>query len=82
VNARESLFACLRYRTDDARFDAACEDANLRELGVIEDDQPTEYSHYAYMERFEREATGDFTPAERIEIRTALGLGPFGSDPS
>lgn len=77
---RESLFAYRRYRTDDARFDAAYEDATLREWGVIEDDEPTEYSHYVYMERFEREATGDFTPAERMKIRASLGLGPFGSE--
>lgn len=75
------LFGYKRYRTDDLRFDAAMEDAVLRDAGVIEDDEPTEYSHYAYMEHFERQATGDFTPAERMEIRASLGLGPFGASP-
>ena len=71
------LFGYRRYRTDDARLDALVEDTVLREAGVIEDDEPTEYSHYAYMENFEREATGDFTPSERMRIRAHIGLGPF-----
>lgn len=74
------LFAYRRYRTDDDRLDALIEDTVLRELGVIEDDEPTEYSHYAYMERLERDATGDFTPAERMAIRLALGMSPFGKE--
>lgn len=73
----ESLFAYRRYRTSDAEFDAAVEDCELRAAGVIEDDEPSEYSHFAYMRQFEHEATGDFTPAERMKIRAQLGLGPF-----
>ncbi len=80
TSGSESLFGYRRYRTDDDRFDAHIEDVELREAGVIEDDEPTEYSHYVYMERFEREATGDFTSDERLAIRTQLGLGPFGDD--
>lgn len=72
------LFGYRRYRNDDARLDALIEDMVLREAGVIEGDQPTEYSHYVAMAQFEQEATGEFTPSERMEIRAALGLDPFG----
>lgn len=71
------LFGYRRYRTDDLRFDAAAHDEVLRSTGVIEDDEPTEYSHYVYMAWFEREAAGEFTPAERLAIRAHLALGPF-----
>lgn len=71
------LFGHRRYRTDDDRLDAMIQDTVLRGAGIVEDDEPSEYSHYAHMERLEREATGDFTGAERMEIRAALGIGPF-----
>lgn len=60
----------MTYRTEDARLDAAIEDMLLRDLGVIEDDQPTEYSHHVHQEAVRAE----FTPAERVSIRVALGL--------
>lgn len=65
------------YRTEEARFDAAVEDAELRAAGVIEDDQPTEFSHDAYMREWDSRAFGEFTPEERCAIRAHLGLGPF-----
>lgn len=71
------LFSYRRYRDRDARLDAMIADFELRAAGVIEDDEPSEYSHYAYMHRLEREATAEFTPAERAEIRTRFGLAPF-----
>jgi hypothetical protein len=64
-------------RHEDAIFDAKIHDWTLRELGVIEPDQPTAVSHMLWMERYEREARGDFTPTERETIRAHLGLGPF-----
>lgn len=69
------IFGYRIYRTDDERFDAAVEDHTLREAGVIEDDQPTDYSHYAWMADYEKRMTGEFTPDERYQIRLALGLG-------
>ena len=65
------------YRTADDRLDAMIEDMVLRELGVIEPDQPTEYSHFASMEDYEHRASGEFTADERREIRQRLGVGPF-----
>lgn len=79
MTQHRSLFAYRRYRTDNDEFDAAAEDYTLRAAGVIEDDEPSEYSHFVYMRQFERDATGDFTPAERMTIRAHLGLGPFGT---
>lgn len=70
------------YRNEEARWDAFIEDWTLRELGVIEPDQPTEYSHYAWMQQYEKAARGDFTPEEREKIRAHLGLGPFAPEPS
>jgi hypothetical protein len=64
-------------RPGDAELDAAIADHELRAAGVIEDDEPSAYSHHAYMQRFRRAAGGDFTPQERMEIRAHLGLGPF-----
>jgi hypothetical protein len=77
VAAMRPIVYCSPYRTDEARFDAAIEDWTLRELGVIEDDQPTEYSHDVYMRDYVERAAGDFTPEERQAIRAHLGLGPF-----
>lgn len=68
------------YRTDEARQDAMIEDFTLRSLGVIEDDEPTAYSHDAWMRRWDGQVFGDFTPEERAAVRAHLGLGPFGSD--
>jgi hypothetical protein len=67
----------LGYASHDAMFDAAAEDWTLREHGVIEDDQPTDYSHRVWMAQWETQMYGAFTPEERGEIRAALGLGPF-----
>lgn len=72
-----SVFHYRRYKNEEARFDAYIEDTVLRAAGVVEDDEPTEYSHFAYMQRFEREATGEFTAEERHAIRLAIGLGPY-----
>lgn len=67
----------LGYASDEARFDAAAEDWTLREHGVIEDEEPTDYSHRVWMARWESQMYGEFSPRERGAIRTALGLGPF-----
>jgi hypothetical protein len=68
-----------RNRLDSwVSLDARIHDAMLRDAGVIEPDEPTEVSHALWMERYDREARGDFTPAEREKIRAFLGLGPFG----
>lgn len=72
-----SIFGYRRYKNEEARFDAMIQDTVLRSAGVIEDDEPSEYSHFAYMQQFEREVTGDFTPEERHAIRVHLGLGPY-----
>ena len=74
-----SPFGYRRYRNENARMDAAAEDYTLRAAGVIEDDEPTEYSHYAHMVKFEREATGEFSKEERMQIRSSLGMTPFGA---
>ena len=65
------------YRTDDLRLDALIEDWTLREHGVIEDDQPTAYSDYAYRKAYNEKAFGEFSERERGAIRQALGLEPF-----
>ena len=65
------------YHTEDARLDALIEDWTLRETGMLEPEQPTEYSDYVWRKRFNKQAFGDFTPQERASIRIALGLGPF-----
>ena len=65
------------YRTDDLRLDALVEDWILRETGLIEPDQPTQYSDYVWRKAFNEQAFGDFTPQERCAIRAAVGLGPF-----
>lgn len=67
----------MNGRRDDARFDAAIHDRILRDTGVVEEDEPTEYSHWAYMQSFHERAEGEFTRSERREIRVRLGLGPF-----
>lgn len=54
----------------DARLDAEIEEWTLREVGLIEPDQPTAISHARYVERMEAE----FTPIERRIIR-AMVLG-------
>ena len=63
---------------DDARFDAHIHDAILRDTGVVEDDEPTAYSHWAWTEAYLKSARGEFTWQEREQIRAHLGLGPFG----
>jgi hypothetical protein len=68
------------YRTDEARFDAAIEDWTLREAGVIEPDQPTEYSDYVWRKQWNERNFGEFTAEERGAIRMALGLGTFGEE--
>jgi hypothetical protein len=65
------------YPNEEAVFDAAVSDCELRAAGVIEDDEPSAYSHYAWMYRFEERARGDFTPGEREQIRAHLGIAPF-----
>jgi hypothetical protein len=65
------------YRDEEARFDAMVEDWTLREVGVIEDDEPTAYSHHVHMQAFHERATGDFTREERATVRAQLGLGPW-----
>lgn len=64
-------------RQDDARRDALIHDVTLRHLGILEPDEPTAASHAAWMERYAREARGEFTAEEREVIRATLGLGPF-----
>ena len=66
------------YRTEAERFDAMIADSEMRAAGVIEDDEPTEYSHDAWMRSYYERMRGEFTPAEREQIRAALGLGLFG----
>lgn len=61
-------------RRDDARFDAMIHESILRGTGVLEPDEPTEYSHAVYMENWRKRLYGDFTAAERGEIRRRLGL--------
>ena len=68
------------YRSEDARFDAMVEDWTLRETGVVEPDEPTAYSHWAWTQQYEKAAQGEFSPAEREAIRARLGLGPFAGD--
>lgn len=65
------------YRTDEARLDALVADSELRAAGVVEADEPTEYSHAAWMRNYYKAARGDFTPVEREQIRMHLGLDPF-----
>lgn len=65
------------YRTENERFDAMVADTELRSAGIVEDDEPTEYSHDAWMRSYYERMRG-FTPAEREQIRVALGLGTFG----
>jgi hypothetical protein len=62
------------YRTEAERLDALVADSELRAAGVIEDDQPTEFSHDAFMRVYEERAFGEFKPEERWAIRSALGL--------
>jgi hypothetical protein len=82
MNAGGSSLGSLRYRsvyrTDAARLDAMVEDYTLREIGVIEDDEPSEYSHDRWMVAWDKRAFGDFLPEERAAIRAHLGIGPFG----
>lgn len=68
------------YRTEEERFSAHISDSELRAAGVIESDEPTEYSHDAYMRSYLARAEGEFTPDERQTIRALLGLGPFGGE--
>jgi hypothetical protein len=51
------------------------EDFTLRGLGVVEDDEPTEYSHDAWMRAWDKRTFGEFTPEERAAIRLHLGIG-------
>jgi hypothetical protein len=67
-----------RYK-DDARLDAMIHDATLRHLGIVEPDEPTPWSHRRWMEQYAERARGEFSPAEREQIRAHLGLGPFGA---
>ena len=69
------------YRNEDARLDALIEDWTLREVGLLEPDQPTEYSDYILRKAFNEQAFGDFTPQERAAIRATVGLGPFAAPP-
>lgn len=61
----------------DARLDALIQEDIQRSTGVLEPDQPTEYSHMVAMEKYRHESSGEFTARERHDIRLALGLGPF-----
>lgn len=58
----------------DAELDAIWHDAHLRDLGVIEDDEPTAVSHALWMAAYRERACGEFTAEERHRIRLALGL--------
>ncbi len=58
-------------------MDARIADDELRTAGVIEPDEPTEYSHDAYMRGLQTAATQEFTATERAVIRAHLGLEPF-----
>jgi hypothetical protein len=62
------------YRTEAERLDASIADSELRAAGVIEDDEPTEYSHDAYMRAYDQRAFGEFTPEERFALRSFAGL--------
>lgn len=72
----------MRNRREDAQLDAAVHDAVLRHTGVVEPDEPTAYSHAYWMANFRIRSEGEFTPAERREIRALLGLGPFAAAPT
>jgi len=61
------------YRTEAERLDAMVADFEQRAAGVIEDDQPTEYSHDAYMRAWDEQMFGEFTPEERYALRLLLG---------
>ena len=52
--------------TEDARW----HEMLLRDLGVIDPDQPTVFSHLDYVRRME----SDFTPQERRMIRALLHI--------
>lgn len=67
-------------RRDDARFDAVIHDHMLRELGVVEEDQPTEVSHMQWMNKYRQRYGREFTTDERIQIRMLLGLGEARDD--
>ena len=58
----------------EARWDAMVEYHTLRELGLLDPEQPTRYGHLIEKERIYH--LGDeFTREERREIREYLGLG-------
>lgn len=61
----------------DARLDAIIHDQALRDLGVLEPDEPTAVSHAVWMDTYRQRARGEFTPKEREQIRALLCLGPF-----
>jgi hypothetical protein len=60
----------VRMLRQDQRDELAFEDARLRELGLLDHDQPTRWAHLQERERL----TAEFTPMERALIRDALGL--------
>ena len=53
---------------DDVTLELAIEDHVLRNLGLLDPDQPTRWSHLQYQQRLHAE----FTPSERALIRLAL----------
>jgi hypothetical protein len=59
-----------RALRQDQRDELAFEDVRLRELGLLDPDQPTRWVHLQERERL----TAEFTPTERALIRDALGL--------
>jgi len=59
-----------RMLTQDQHDELAFEDVRLRELGLLDPDQPTPWAHLQERERL----TAEFTSMERALIRDALGL--------
>ncbi len=74
----------LSQRTQDARLETAIAyevDQLWRLEGFIEPDEPTDASHRGYMASWNRQARGEFSAAERQEIRARLGMVPFVAPP-
>lgn len=61
----------MASKRDEAEWEMAKQEHIMREWGLLDPDQPTEYAHYRHI----RAMRAEFTPIERQLIRAALGLG-------